>query len=371
LGDHIKSAANYCSTGFSENEGTAAAFLVSNPSRGAHMLARLLAASALLISVQLSVARTAAANTNQTQSSPGSLAELRQQLDTILQKTRTPGASVAIVRRDGPEWVAALGTADVAAGRPAQSNTLFRIWSTSKAFTSLAVLMLVDQGKLSLDDSVRKLAPEVWFENPWEATDPVRVVHLLEHTTGWEDVHLRELAEDAPDLSLAQALDYDHHSRVSRWPPGTRFAYSNSGAAVAAYIVEKLTHQRFEDFVEQNLFHPIGMKTATYFRPAPGTAASLYHSDGKTTYAYWNILFRPSGSINASAEDMAPYLQLYLNRGRVNATQIVPSSDVDRMETPASSWAAKAGMTTGYGLTNYLMIFDGLSTFCTNASCFA
>jgi CubicO group peptidase (beta-lactamase class C family) len=304
---------------------------------------------------------TAAADTDKTQRPPASLTELRQQLDAILQQTRTPGASVAIVHRDGPEWIAGLGMADIAAGRAATANTLFRIGSTSKAFTSLAVLMLVDQGKLSLDDSVHKVAPEVWFENPWEATDPVRVVHLLEHTTGWDEMHLREFAEDAPDLSLAQALDYDHHSRVSRWPPGTRFAYCNSGPAVAAYIVEKLTHQRFEDFVEQNLFRPIGMKTATYFRPAPGTAASLYRSDGKTPYLYGNIIFRPSGSINASAEDMAPYVQLYLNRGRVNATQIVPGSDMDRMETPASSWAAKAGMTSGYGLSNYAMIFDGFA----------
>jgi CubicO group peptidase (beta-lactamase class C family) len=304
---------------------------------------------------------TAAANTDQTQRPLASLAGLRQQLETILQQTRTPGASVAIVHRDGPEWIAGLGIADIAAGRAATANTLFRIGSTSKAFTSLAILMLVDQGKLSLDDPVHKLAPEVWFENLWEATDPVRVVHLLEHTTGWDEMHLREFAEEAPDLSLAQALDYDHHSRVSRWPPGTRFAYCNSGPAVAAYIVEKLTHQRFEDYVEQNLFRPIGMKTATYFYPTPGTAATLYRSDGKTPYPYGNIIFRPSGSINASAEDMATYIQLYLNRGRVNGTQIVPGSDIDRMETPASSWAAKGGMTTGYGLSNYAMIFDGFA----------
>jgi CubicO group peptidase (beta-lactamase class C family) len=316
-------------------------------------------ASAFLSSIL--ILPIAAADTDKTQPPPASLTELRQRLNVILQQTHTLGASVAIVHRDGPEWIAGLGIADLATGRAATANTLFRIGSTSKAFTSLAVLMLVDQGKLSLDDSVHKLAPEVWFDNPWEATDPVRVVHLLEHTTGWDEMHLREFAEDAPDLSLAQALDYDHHSRVSRWRPGTRFAYCNSGPAVAAYIVEKLTHQRFEDFVEQNLFRPIGMKTATYFQSAPGTAASLYRGDGKTPYPYSNIIFRPSGSINASAEDMAPYVQLYLTRGRANATQIVPSSDIDRMETPASSWAAKAGMTTGYGLSNYAMIFDGFA----------
>src|SRR5262249_41532913 len=150
---------------------------------------------------------------------------------------------------------------DVAANRPATAETLFRIGSTSKAFTSLSILMLVDQGKLSLDDPVHKLVSELWFENPWESTDPVRVVNLLEHTTGWDDIHLREYAKDAPpSMTTLQGLDYDHHSRTSRWRPGTRFAYCNSGPPAAAYIVEKLTGQRLEDFVQQNLFNPIGMK---------------------------------------------------------------------------------------------------------------
>ena len=159
-----------------------------------------------------------------------SIDELRQQLEKILKDTHTPGVSVAIVHRDGPEWVAGLGTADVASDRPTTADTLFRIGSTSKAFASLSILMLADQGKLSLDDPVHKLAPEVWFENPWEATDPIRVVNLLEHTTGWDDMHLREYAKQAPDsMTLREGLDYDHHSRISRWRPGTRMAYCNSG----------------------------------------------------------------------------------------------------------------------------------------------
>jgi CubicO group peptidase (beta-lactamase class C family) len=289
-----------------------------------------------------------------------SVDELRQQLEKILKDTHTPGMSVAIVHRNGLEWVAGLGKADVASDRATTADTLFRIGSTSKAFAALSVLLLVDQGKLSLDDPVHKLAPEVWFENPWEATDPVRVVHLLEHTTGWDDMHLREYAKDWPaTMGLREALDYDHHSRISRWRPGTRMAYCNSGPAVAAYIVEKISGQRFEDFVEQNLFVPIGMKTAMYFQPPLRTAATLYHSDGKTPYPYWNILFRPAGSINASAKDMAAYVQFYLNRGAVDGKPIVPASDIDRMESPASTWAAKDGMKAGYGLSNYWSIEDG------------
>ena len=123
-----------------------------------------------------------------------SIAELKQQLEKILSDTHTPGVSVAIVHRDGPEWVVGLGKSDVATNRATADETLFRIGSTSKAFASLSILKLVNEGKLSLMDPVHKLVPEIWFENRWEATDPVRVVDLLEHTTGWDDLHMREYA---------------------------------------------------------------------------------------------------------------------------------------------------------------------------------
>jgi CubicO group peptidase (beta-lactamase class C family) len=288
-----------------------------------------------------------------------SLDELRQQLQKILIDTHTPGVSVAIVHKDGSHWVAGVGMADVASGRASTPDTLFRIGSTSKAFAALSILILADRGKLSLDDPVHKLVPDVFFENRWEATDPIRVVHLLEHTTGWDDLHLREYAKDAPGMSLKDGLDYGHTSRVSRWRPGTRMSYCNSGPPVAAAIVEKLSGQKFEDFVQQNLFLPIGMKTATYFESAPGTATTLYHEDGRTPYHYWNILLRPAGSINASANDMAAYLQFYLNRGAAGGKQIVPASDIDRMEIPSSSWAARDGMKTGYGLSNYWSMHEG------------
>ena len=288
-----------------------------------------------------------------------SIPELQLQVEKILKDTHTPGVAVAIVHRDGAEWVAGLGEADVVSHRGVTPETLFRIGSTSKAFASLAILMLADQAKLSLDDPVHQLVPEVWFENQWEVTNPVRVVNLLEHTTGWDDLHLREYAKDAPNMTLREGLDYDHHSRISRWPPGTRMAYCNSGPAVAAYIVEKLTNQRFEDFVEQNLFLPIGMKTATYFQPPAPATTMLYHQDGKTPYRYWNILLRPAGSINASAKDMAAYVQFYLNRGAVNGTAVVRSENIDRMENPLSTWSAKEGMKYGYGLSNYWQVEDG------------
>src|SRR5581483_5059950 len=130
---------------------------------------------------------------------------------------------------------------------------------------------------------------------------------------------------------------------------------------VAAAIVEKITGQRFEDFVQQNLFLPIGMKTATYFEPPAASATTLYHEDGKTPYSYWHILLRPAGSINASANDMAAYVQFYLNRGTVMGKQLVPATDIDRMEIPQSTWAGKEGLKAVYGLSNYWSFHDGFA----------
>ncbi len=215
-----------------------------------------------------------------------SIPDLKQQLEKILSDSQPPGLSVAIVHHDWLEWVAGLGKSDVATNHTTTNQTLFRIGSTSKAFVSLSILKLANEGKLSLMDTAHRLVPDVWFENQWEATDPVRVVDLLEHTTGWDDLHLREYAKDAKGMTLQQGLDYYHGSRYSRWRPGTRMAYCSSGPAVAAYIVEKITGQRFEDYLAQNFFLPIGMKTAIYFEQPSPQLTTIYRADGRTPYPY-------------------------------------------------------------------------------------
>ncbi len=171
---------------------------------------------------------------------PRTIPELESRIRAVLERTHTPAIGIALVTRDSVLWVAGLGKADVASGRDADAETLFRIGSTSKAFVSLLVLMLQQEGKLRLDDPVRRHAPEIEFQNPWEATDPIRIVNLLEHTTGWDDLALRDYANNDSTLTLQQGLGYTPRTRRSRWRPGTRVAYCNSGPPVAAYIAEQL-----------------------------------------------------------------------------------------------------------------------------------
>jgi CubicO group peptidase (beta-lactamase class C family) len=293
---------------------------------------------------------------------PRNLNELEQNIRKILAETKTPGVGVSIVTRDKVIWTTGIGKADVAANKDATADTLFRIGSVSKSFASLSVLKLQEEGRLSLQDTVRSRAPEIAFTNRWEATDPIRIVNVLEHTTGWDDLALREYANSDPKpLTLKEGLDFDPRSRTSRWRPGTFFSYCNSGPPVAAYIVEKVTGMRFEDYVRQNFFAPIHMDTADYFFPAEhkDLMAQLYQADGKTPYPYWHIIQRPAGSINASAREMGNYVQFFLNRGSSGGSQILTSASIDRMETPTSTLAAKEGLKAGYGLSNYTSVDNG------------
>jgi len=292
----------------------------------------------------------------ETKTGPTSFPELRTAIEEILRDTKTPGAAVAIVSRDKIEWTAGVGKADVAANKPATDETLFRIGSVSKGFAALAALQLQEEGKLKLTDTLKQWVPEVAFTNPWEATNPVRLVHLMEHTSGFDDIHLREYAlSDPTPMSLKDALAYGASSRVCRWPPGTRMAYCNSGPAVLAAVIEKVTGEHFEDYVQEHFFKPMHMDTASYFYTpeVQQRITLLYRNNGITPNPYWHIAFRPAGAINASAKDMANYVRFYLQRGSVDGVQLLQPESIDRMETPETLPAARLGPFAGYGLYNY------------------
>ena len=149
-------------------------------------LAKLISAKRIATALLLLVAALGNAFGADPKVGPKSIPELQTAIETVLKENKTPGAAIAIVSRDKVEWMAGIGKADVAANKPATADTLFRIGSVSKAFAALAALQLQEEGKLKLTDTVRQWVPEVAFVNPWEASDPVRLVHLMEHTSGFE-----------------------------------------------------------------------------------------------------------------------------------------------------------------------------------------
>ncbi|MBK8187416.1 MAG: beta-lactamase family protein [Cellvibrio sp.] len=285
---------------------------------------------------------------------PKTLDELKAAIEKIREVTKTPAVGIALVDKNGIQWVDGLGEVNLETHADADEDTLFRIGSVSKMFAALAVLKLQEEGKLNLNDKVRDLAPEIYFENQWEETHPVRLVHLLEHTTGWDDIHLAEYAYSAPDsMTTKEGLDYHPDSRKSRWVPGTRHAYCNSGAGVVAYIVEKITGKQYETYIEETFFKSINMQSTSYFK------TNLYEQKGATLYTnnkpedYWHIIYRAAGSINSSPKDMANFLQFLLMRGATSNQQLISTASIDRMEIPETTLANQLGVKAGYGLANY------------------
>lgn len=288
------------------------------------------------------------------------LDELKAAVEKVRQETNTPAVGIALVNKDEVSWVAGLGQSNLEKKIKADENTLFRIASTSKMFIGLAVLKLVEEGKLHLDDKVQTLAPEISFQNKWEASHPVLLAHLLEHTTGWDDMHPADFGFDSSDtLDSKDGLAFHPHSRVSRWVPGTRMAYCSTGTVVAAYIVEKISGKKFEDYVQENFFKPLQMPTTSYFESdaVKKSGATLYSKGVPQGYQYH--LYRPDGALNTSAKEMVNFLRFLVQRGRFDDQTLLSTASFDRMEKGTSTLGAAKGLRAGYGLTSMSNGFDG------------
>lgn len=279
------------------------------------------------------------------------LRELEKGIDAILKQTHTPGAAVAIVRADGGTWHYLGGVRNRETAEPVTAGTLFRLASISKMLVAQSVMKLVEQGQLSLDDRVRDLVPEVAFNNPWADTHPVRLVHLLEHATGWDAPHFAELASNRKDpLTIKEALELHPHSRVSRWVPGSRTAYNNTGPLVAAYIVEKVTGNRFENFVQATFFDPLGMNDAGYFFDENYIRNGASNYRGSKEQPYWHLPGRAAGGLHASLPDMIQYARFLLGLGNHDGADILSPASLTITERPYGSLAAHKGMELSYGL---------------------
>jgi CubicO group peptidase (beta-lactamase class C family) len=285
---------------------------------------------------------------------------LALEINKVLVETRAPGVGIALVKKDGPIWVAGLGKADISKKIMANENTMYRIASVSKMFVALAILKLQEEGKLNLQDKIRAVIPEIKFENQWEGSYPVRIVHLLEHTTGWDEIHLVELAHTDSAVTLLNALNFHSHTRTSGWPPGSRKAYTNAGYAVAAYIVQKISGIPYETYIKEHFFVPLNMTNTTFLNDdAWQKLGAVTYNKEHEPIGYRHVLYRAAASINSSPREMANLLQFFLNAGTIDTLQLISKKSILRMEVPQSTPGAMAGLQLGYGLGNFTSVHNG------------
>jgi CubicO group peptidase (beta-lactamase class C family) len=312
--------------------------------------------SAIGMSVLLAIlAFGACSDESKPAATPANIEELKSAVSTILKKYDVPGIGIALVTKDKVVWTGGVGKADIAANRDVTADTMFRIGSITKGFVSLRALQLVEQHKLDLDEKVADAAPEIPVVNPWEATNPVTLAELLEHTSGFDDFSLAEFYDfDAPpEKPLKWTLTHFQHPQHVRWPPGSRMSYTNPGYGLAGYLVEKAGGAPLEDQIADNILRPLGM-THTDMRLTAEVKNQLAQGYvGDSPIPYFPIYLRPAGEMKSSPNEMARFVRMMLNRGELDGVRIVSPESITRMETPETSLAARAGLKNGYGLGNY------------------
>ena len=198
-----------------------------------------------------------------------------QQIDDLMHDYRgtVPGACLAVLRDGAPILKRAYGFADMEGRVAASTATNYRLASMSKQFTSAAVLLLAEQGRLSIDDPIRR-----WLPTLPDAADGMIVRHLLTHTSGlidYEDVIPQERSTQLRDDDVLRLLEGENRRH---FPPGSQYRYSNSGYALLALIVERASGDRYAEFLHKRIFQPLDMQSTVAFEA--GVSAIAHRAFG-------------------------------------------------------------------------------------------
>jgi CubicO group peptidase (beta-lactamase class C family) len=223
----------------------------------------------------------------------------------------SPGCALGVVRDGQLDYARGYGLASVEHGVPITPATVFDIGSVSKQFTAMAVVLLAQDGKLSLDDEIQKFLPEI----PRYAAGPVTIRQLLHHTSGLRDyldvMGLSGIADEAVTTE-ADALDAIVRQKETNFPPGSEFRYSNSGYFLLSVIVKRASGQTLRYFAATRIFAPLGM-TRTQFvdrheMVVPGKAGSYAAGPGGSvvlSLANWEQT--GDGAVNTTVEDLVKW----------------------------------------------------------------
>ena len=271
-----------------------------------------------------------------------------------LRRGGIPGAVVVIVKDHRILLEKGYGLADIATGRAVDPRkTLFRIGSISKLFTWTAVMQLVEQHRIDLDADINHYLD---FQIPHRNGRPVTMRDLMTHRAGFEEA-VRGIATLKPDSRVALGAALSRWVPTRIYDPGTTPAYSNYGAAVAGYIVQRVSHEPFEAYVARHILQPLRMTRSTFAQPVPAALrddlSRGYADSDSEPGAFETVIWSPAGGISTTGDDMAHFMIANLDQGRFGAAQILrPQTAALMQNTVISSMPPLNGMDLGFYETN-------------------
>lgn len=284
--------------------------------------------------------------------------QLLKKIDTVLKKEHMPSLMISIVKKDSILFSGGLGFADLDRKIPADSKTQYHLASITKFFVAMSIQRLVADGKLDLNDRLKEIAPELPYSNRWESTDPVRIVHLLEHTAGFEDIQLNKMVNTTgKSFSGITAVKEVGNSLNCRWKPGKMMSYSNPGYNVLGYIIEKVSGVPWNQYINQTLLRPLAMDHTLFDLDGQGRESYAKGYDFRNGIFTLFPFYRPgsngaSSAIVSNASDMAKFLRYLLNTNKYENDGLLQEKDICEMERVHSTLAGQYGLQTGYALGN-------------------
>ena len=291
---------------------------------------------------------------------PPSVYEIHASIDPQIRDREIAGAVTLVASPDRILHLDATGLADIASSRPMLSDAIFWIASMTKPITGTAVMMLQDEGKLSVDDLVERHLPEFAGLMTTDGKPAkLTIRHLLTHSSGLCEIS----SEDASGVKNLAGLIPFYLAKPVAFEPGSKWVYCQSGINTAARIVEVVSGLPFDEFVQKRLFDPLGMKDTTFYlseEQAPRLATSYRRTEkGDLEPVALGILHGKSptsrdhypaanGGLFSTADDYARFCQMILNGGEREGRRYLKPESVKLMTT-GQSGALTTGFTPGNG----------------------
>ena len=331
-----------------------------------------------MVNKSLWLAATAAALLTAAPLDPVALQRIPKRMQELVGQGVLSGTVTLVQRHGTVASLEAIGWADIEAKKPMRPDTIFQVMSMTKPFVGTAIMMLADEGRLSVSDTVEKHLPEfrgqmvVVKKNDdgtvlmKKAARPITIFDLMTHASGMSYLPPAGIGElnTTMDRTLADAVLLYSQTPLE-FEPGSKWQYSNLGIAILGRIIEVRSGMAFEKFLESRIFQPLGMKDSHIFLPAEKHArlAAIYKKgpDGKLVKAGNETLggnalsFRkgakysaPEWGLYTTAQDLAAFYQMLLSGGK----KLISKSAIDTM-TRKQTGDLRAGHmpNTAFGLT--------------------
>lgn len=282
---------------------------------------------------------------------------LRLKIERLLKDEGLTGAVWSIVDSLGNFEVDAVGVSNYETGKVLRPTHKVQVGSITKTLIAVAILRLATEKKINLNDPVKKYLPTFTIINEWERQSPITIRHLLDHTSGLSDLRLWHFLTKraSADLSLGAAFKNGLENLKVHAKPGSFFSYSNMGYTILGMVIEAITKEQYEKYLDKNLLEQLGMKNSSFkFMTQSGIMADTMmawgHFDDKTPYSAKPVYLRPAAQFTTTAYDMAIFSKFLLSDGYINGKVFIETSLLKQLGVPVNTIGKENGLEYGYAL---------------------